>query len=92
MLFKVIVINIIGLWHFVLASLSAHSFDYSSAMPIINCIDCKTEEKTTAYAFAPFMHSKASIARKIAVFKDLNIFQMGLDKTNSHWVDHVMIW
>lgn len=75
-----------------LASLSAHFFDYSSTIPIINCIDCKTEKKTTAYAFAPFIYSKASIARKILVFEDLNIFQMGLDKTNSHWINHLMIW
>lgn len=74
------------------AGFPVHSFDYSSAMPIINCIDCKTERKTAAYAFAPSMHSKASTAGNIAVFEDLNIFQMGLDKTNSRWADHLMIW
>lgn len=59
-----------------------HSFDYFFALLIINYIYCKTKGKTTAYVFASFIYSKVSTVKNIVVFRDLNIFQIRLDKTN----------
>lgn len=56
-------------------------------MPKINVIDYKTEGKMEAYAFAPSMFSESSLSDNILMFKDLNIIQIGIDKTNSQWDD-----
>ena len=65
---------------------------YSASMPALNCINCRVEGKTKAYAFAPFMFSKSSLTGNISVFEDLNIVQMGIDKTDARWSDWLTIW
>lgn len=73
------------------ASFPTLIFDYFSAISIINCIDYKTERKTIAYDFIPFIFNKVSIIRNIVLLEDLNIFQIGVDKTNSYYANHFMI-
>lgn len=68
------------------------SFSYSSSMPKINVINCKTEGKTEAYAFAPSMFIESSLSGNLLVFEDLNVIQMGIDKTDSRWEDWLTIW
>ena len=59
----------------------------SASMPIINKIDCRTEGRMEAHAYAPSMFSKSSTAGNIAVFEDLNVNQMGIKKTDPRWND-----
>ena len=49
-------------------------------MPNINKIDCRTEKSIEAHIFAPSIFSKSSTAGNIAVFKNLNVNQMGIEK------------
>lgn len=51
-------------------------------MLIFNIINYKKEGATKAYAFAPSMFSKSSITGNIFVFEDLNVIQMGINKTD----------
>ena len=64
----------------------------SASMPNINKIDCRTKGSTEAYAFAPSMFSKSSTAGNIAVFEDLNVNQMGIEKIDAQWNDWLTIW
>lgn len=77
---------------FMAAFLSINLLYPSILMPVINCVDCKVEEKTKAFMFAPFIFSESSLAGNISVFEDLNIMQMGIEKTNIHWSDWLTIW
>lgn len=61
-------------------------------MPLISLINCKTEGKTEAYAFAPLMFSESSLDDNQSVFEDLNVVQMGIDKTDNRWNDWLIIW
>lgn len=79
------------LWAF-LAVFPTFSFSYASSMSKINIIDCKTEEKTEAYVFAPSMFSENSLSGNQSVFEDLNVVQMGIDKMNSQWDNLQTIW
>lgn len=60
-------------------------FYYQPSMPVINVIDYKREGSTKAFPFAPSMFSEGSIGRNIGVFEDLNVKQMGIDKTGARW-------
>lgn len=67
-----------------LAAFPSESLSYSFVfMPVIDCIQCKTEKKTEAYAFASSMFSKSSLAGNQLVFEDLNVIQMGIDKKDT---------
>ena len=75
------------------AAFPAESLSFPSAsMPVINKIDCKTEGNTEAFAYAPSMFSESSTAGNISVFEDLNINQMGIEKTDPRWNDWLTIW
>lgn len=52
-------------------------------MPAIYIIDCKRERLTKSFFFTLSMFIEASIAGNLAVFKDLNILQLGLEKTDT---------
>ena len=52
-------------------------------MPVIDRINCKLEGKTEAYAFAPSMFSESLLAGNQSVFEDLNVIQLGIDKTDA---------
>ena len=47
------------------------NFFYGPKMPIINLINCKTEDFTKVYPTAPFMACKSITAYNISVFQDL---------------------
>lgn len=53
-------------------------------MPIFNVIDCKHKDLTKIYLFSFSIFSKSSIAKNILVFKNQNIFQKDLDKTDKN--------
>ncbi len=55
----------------------------SASVPNINKIDCRIKVSTEAHAFEPSIFSKSLTAGNISVFKDLNVNQMGIEKTNS---------
>lgn len=38
------------------------------------------------------MFNESSTASNFAIFKDLNIIQMGLDKGDAWWRDSLMLW
>lgn len=61
-------------------------------MPNINKIDCKTEISIEAHAFIPSIFSESPTAGNITMFKDLNVNQMGIKKTDSQWNDWLTIW
>lgn len=69
-------------FHAFRASFPSQEFEYTPAMPILNIINCKKEGATKAYAFAPSMFSESSTTGNISVFEDLNVIQMGIDKTD----------
>lgn len=52
-------------------------------MPIIDQINCKPEGKTEAYNFVPSMLGESLLARNQSVFEDLDIIQLGIDKTDA---------
>ena len=52
-------------------------------MLVINRINCKIEGCIEAYAFASLIFSENSTASNIAVFEDLTIVQIGIEKTDS---------
>lgn len=70
----------------------AETLDDNPAMPVINLIDCKHEGATEAYAFAPSMYNESSTAGNMSVFEDLNVIQMGVDKTDPWWAEWLTIW
>ena len=75
------------------AGFPQEAFQYSpKPMPKLNIIDCKREGKTKAFAFAPSMHNESSLSGNIGVFEDLNVIQMGIDKTDARWNDWLTIW
>lgn len=66
------------------AGFPQEAFQYSpKPIPSLNIIDCKHEEKTKAFAFAPLMHNKSFFSSNIGVFEDLNIIQMRIDQTDA---------
>ena len=69
-------------FHAFRAGFSSQEYEYSPAMPILNVINYKKEDATKAYAFAPSMFCESSTNGNISVFEDLNIIQMGIDKTD----------
>lgn len=69
------------------------AFQYSpKPIPRLNIIDCKREEKTEAFTFAPSMYNKSSLSDNIGMFEDLNVIQMGINKTDVRWNDWLTIW
>lgn len=52
-------------------------------MPVIDQINCKLEKKTKAYKFAPSMFNKSLLIKNQSVFKDLNVIQIGIDKSDT---------
>lgn len=76
-----------------LAAFPSKTLSYTSAaMPLISLINCKIEEKTEAYAFPPSMFSESSSDGNQSVFKDLNVLQIRIDKTNNQWNNWLTIW
>lgn len=76
-----------------LAVFPSESLSYGFvSMPVIDCIQCKTEKKTEAYAFASSMFSESSLAGNQSVFEDLNVIQMGIDKEDVRWNNWLTIW
>lgn len=51
-------------------------------MPVINIIDFKRKGLIKVYLFFLSIFSESSIARNISLFKNSNIIQMDIDKTN----------
>ena len=74
------------------AAFSNKKLNYISLMSIINQIDCRSEGVTKTYAFAPYMFSESFTAGNISVFEDLNVIQMGIEKTDLQWKDWLTIW
>lgn len=68
------------------------SFNYQPSMPVINKIDCKREESTRFFPFAPSIFNESSISNNLAFFEDLNVLQMGLVKTDAQWLDCFTLW
>lgn len=50
------------------------------------------EKRKHIYAFAPLMFSESSLTDNQLVFKNLNVIQIGIDKTNLRWDDWLTIW
>lgn len=74
------------------AAFPKESFSYQPSMPTINIIDCKREKSIKSFTFAPFMFSESSTTSNLIVFKDLNILQMRLEKTDAQWLDRLTLW
>lgn len=49
----------------------------------LNIIDYKYKEKIKAFVFALSIHNKNILSGNIGVFEDLNVIQIGIDKTNA---------
>ena len=64
----------------------------SVSMPNINKIDCGTEKNIEVHTFTPLISSKSSTAGNIAMFEDLNIKRMGIERTDAWWNDWLTIW
>ncbi|MCJ1471183.1 hypothetical protein MMC07_009831, partial [Pseudocyphellaria aurata] len=47
---------------------------------------------TEAHAFAPSMFNESSTTGNISVFEDLNVHQIGIEKTDPQWEDWLTIW
>lgn len=75
-----------------MAAFPALSFCYLLFMTKINVINCKTEEKTKAYTFAPLMFSESFLSDNLSIFEDLNVIQIGIEKINLRWKDKLTIW
>ena len=75
-----------------LAAFPGESLSSSAPMPIIDRIRCELEGKTEAYAFASSMFSESSLAGNQSVFEDLNVIQMGIDKSDARWDEFLTIW
>lgn len=56
--------------------------EYNPFMPAINFINCKKEGANKVFAFAPSIFSKSSIVGNMSVFENLNVKQMGIEKTD----------
>lgn len=69
-------------FHAFRAGFPSQEYEYSLAILILNIIYYKKEDATKTYAFAPFMFSKSSTNGNISVFEDLNVIQIGIDKTD----------
>ena len=54
----------------------------SASMLNINKIDYRTKGNTESHTFTPSMFSESSIVGNISVFQDLNVNQIGIQKTN----------
>lgn len=74
------------------AAFPDQQFSYHPTMPATNRIDCKKERCREAYPFAPSMFSESSTAGSLSVFEDLNIVQIGLDKSDARWDDWLTLW
>lgn len=74
------------------AGFLSQEYEYSPAMSILNIINCKKEGATKAYTFAPSIFSESSTKSNISVFEDLNIIQMGIDKTDPQCNNWLIIW
>lgn len=61
-------------------------------MSRLNIINYKYEGKTEAFVFALSMHNKNSLSGNIGLFEDLNVIQIGIDKTDVWWNDWLTIW
>ena len=71
---------------------SEELLEYNLLMLAINITDCKIKGATETYTFAPSMFSESSTVGNMFVFKDLNVNQIGIDKTDPRWDDWLMIW
>lgn len=76
----------------ILAAFPRECLSSSISMPVINQINCKLKGKTKAYVFVPSMFSKSLLAGNQLVFKDLNIIQLDIDKTDAQWNELLKIW
>lgn len=63
-----------------IAAFLNHAFSYFVFMPKVEIINCKTKDLALVYTFALALASKSTMARNISIFKDLNIYQLGLKK------------
>ena len=52
-------------------------------MPRLNIIDYKYKRKTKTFAFAPSMYNESFLFGNICVFKDFNLIQMQINKTDA---------
>lgn len=52
-------------------------------MSIINFIEYKYENATKIYAFALSIYNKSFTAGNMSIFKNLNVIQIKINKTNS---------
>ena len=74
------------------AAFPQEKFPYQPTMPIIDCIDCKRKGSTRFFTFAPSMFNESSIAGNFAVFENLNIIQISLNKGDAQWRDSLTLW
>lgn len=65
---------------------------FNPSMRAINLINCKNEGATETYAFALSMFSESFVVGHMSVFEDLNVKQMGIEKTDPCWGDWLTIW
>ena len=79
-------------WLFIAVFLSIDLLYRFVFMSVINCIDCRIEEKTEAYILPSFMFSGSSLNGNLLVFKDLNVIQMGIKKIDERWSNLLTIW
>lgn len=61
-------------------------------MPVINFIDCKIEETIATYLFVLYMASKSIISSNISIFEDLNMNELGCDKSNFHFEEYLIFY
>ncbi|MCJ1468817.1 hypothetical protein MMC07_007447 [Pseudocyphellaria aurata] len=78
-------------FHVFKAAFPDKDLDFTLAMPIVDRIDCSKVGATEAHAFAPSMFNESSTTENMSVFEDLNIHQMGIEKTDPRWEDWLTI-
>lgn len=60
-------------------------------MLVINVINCKHEGAIKTYTFTLSIYNESFIAGNISIFEDLNIIQIGFDKTDPQWAEWLTI-
>lgn len=65
-----------------MAAIFGESLTSSVSIPIIDRINYKLEGKIEAHTITPSMFSESLFAGNQSIFEDLNIIQLGINKTD----------
>lgn len=75
-----------------IAAFSKETFFFSTCIPKVDVIDCKTEGLTIACPFALAMASESTTTGNISAFQNLNINQLGLKKEDPQFAELLTFW